>query len=114
MYPRLTPGGHESVFEAIGRWAGSAPEHLLRVLLWSGALGAIGVMAIDSVQWYAGLALISLAGLGAWGLLDHRLGRHFSFRLRALESLVSTLTIVAALAAILVALFIFLGPAPHF
>jgi hypothetical protein len=113
MYARLNLS-HESVYEAVARWAGHAPTRLLRVLLWSGAMGAVGVMAIDPVQWYIGLGLVALSGLGGWGLLEHRLVQRPSATIHLLESIVAAITVMAALTAILVALFVFMGPAPHF
>jgi hypothetical protein len=114
MYARLNSEPHEPVYIALGRWASQAPTHLLRVLLWSGLLGAAGVMVIDMVQWYLGLGMLSFAALGGWGLLEHRLAQRPSAPLERLEVVIATLAMVAALTAVLVALFVFIGPAPHF
>jgi hypothetical protein len=114
MYARLNPAAPESLYDAIVRWAGAASPHLLRVLAWSGWLGAIGVMAIDAAQWPVGVGMIAIGALGAWGLLEHRLSGRQGRGIETLERVVATLALVAALIAILVGLFVFLGPAPHF
>jgi hypothetical protein len=113
MFALMNPV-HESLYDAIGRWAASAPTHLLRVLVWSGLLGAGGVMAIDSYQWPVALGLVALASVGEWGLLEHRLARRYSRPIHAVESVVAVFALVAALVTMFVALFAFLGPAPHF
>jgi len=114
MYARLSPASHESAYDAIARWTASAPNHLLRVLLWSGALGAAGVIAVDAAQWYVGVGMAALAALGAWGLVEHRLAARYSRGLQALEWIVAAIAVVAALVAVVVGLFVFMGPAPHF
>ena len=114
MYARLSPNSPESAYDAIVRWTASAPNHLLRVLLWSGSLGAGGVIAIDAAQWYVGAGMAAMAALGAWGLVEHRLAAGQHRGLQVLERMVAVLALVAALVAVVVGLFLFLGPAPHF
>ena len=114
MYAQLNPLLHESVYDAIGRWASAASTHLLRVLLWSGFGGAVGVMLIDATRWYIGMAMLAMAALGGWGLLEHRLLGNPSRVVQAFEWIVATLMVVTALVALIVGLFVFLGPAPHF
>ena len=55
-----------------------------------------------------------MAAGGEWGLLDRRLDRNYSRPLLAAEVAVGALALLAALVTIFVALFVFLGPAPHF
>lgn len=114
MYARLNPVPHESLFDAIVRWTGSAPAHRLRVLLWAGSLGAVSVVTIDPAQWPVSVGMIAMAALGAWGLLEHRRSESSSRGFRAAEGVIAAVAIVAALVAIFVGLFVFLGPAPHF
>ena len=114
MYARFSPVGHDSLYDAITRWTADAPAHLLRVLLWSGSLGALGAMLIDRGQWPVALGLLTLAAVGEWGLLEHRLVRAYSRPLEIAEIVVATIALVAGLVTLLVGLFIFLGPAPHF
>lgn len=114
MYAQLNPALHESLYDAIGRWTASAPTHLLHVLLWSGLAGALGVMVIDPVQWYLGVGMVAMAALGSWGLLEHRRAGDGSREVQTLEWVAATVTVVAALVAIIVGLFVFMGPAPHF
>jgi hypothetical protein len=114
MYARLSPISHESLYDAIGRWTAAAPTHLLRVLLWAGSLGAVGTMFIDPAQWPIALGMATLAAVGAWGLLEHRLLRGYSRPLEIAEILVAAIALGAALVTIFVGLFLFLGPAPHF
>jgi hypothetical protein len=114
MYARLNPVPPESLVDAIQRWMISAPTRLLRVLCWSGLLGALGVMTIDQAQWPFALGMIAMAAGGEWGLLEHRLTRSYSRPLLAAELIVATVALVATLVTIFIALFLFLGPAPHF
>ena len=115
MYARLNPGVPESLFDAIERWIGSAPTRILRVLCWSGLLGALGVMMIDEAQWPVAVGMIAMAATGEWGLLEHRRLEHqYSRTLAAAELAIATVALGAALVAIFIALFVFLGPAPHF
>ena len=114
MYARLNPVIHESLYDAIGRWTASAPAHLLRVILWSGLVGVLGVTIIDPGQWYISMGMASQAALGAWGLLQRRRAAESSPALEVLEGVVAAIALVAALVALLVGLFVFLGPAPHF
>ena len=114
MYARLSPIIHETLYHAITRWAAAAPAHLLRVLLWSGSLGAIGAMIIDPAQWPVALGMMTLAAVGKWGLLEHRLLKSYSRPLEIAEVIVAAVALIAGLVTIFVALFIFMGPAPHF
>lgn len=114
MYARLNPLPHESVFAAVARWAAGAPVHLLQVLGWSGLVGSAGVFLIDPGRWYLGVGLMSVATLGWWGLIEHRLDQRRTAGLRLLVLTVATLAVLFAFTAILVSLFVFLGPAPHF
>ena len=114
MYARLNPAIHESFYDAIGRWTASAPAHLLRVIFWSGLLGALGVVIVDPGQWYISMGMGAQAALGARGLLQHRRSAESSPALQVLEGVVAAIALVAALVALLVGLFVFLGPAPHF
>ena len=114
MYARLDPVPPESLFDAIQRWLMAAPTRLLRVLCCAGLLGALGVMTIDQAQWPLALGMIAMAAGGEWGLLEHRLARSYSRQLIAAEVIVATVTLVATLVTIFLALFLFLGPAPHF
>ena len=114
MYARLNPISHESLYDAITRWTATTPTHFLRVLLWSGSLGAVGAMLIDRAQWPVALGLITLAAVGEWGLLEHRLLHGYSRRLEIAEVVVAAVALIAGLVTIFVGLFTFLGPAPHF
>lgn len=114
MYARLHPISHESLYDAITRWSATAPSHLLRVLLWSGLLGAAGAIVIDRAQWPISLGMVTLAALGEWGLLEHRLLKGYSRPLEIAEVVVAAVALIAGLVTLLVALFVFLGPAPHF
>lgn len=114
MYARLNPTLHESLYDAIARWAAAAPRHLLSVLLWSGSLGALGAILIDRAQWPVALGMITVAAVGEWGLLEHRLHQSYSRPLALAEVVVAAVALVAGLVTIFVGLFIFLGPAPHF
>ncbi|HKP48662.1 MAG TPA: hypothetical protein VJU17_01520, partial [Gemmatimonadales bacterium] len=105
---------HESLYDAITRWTADAPAHFLRVLLWSGSLGAFGAMLIDRAQWPVALGLLTLAAVGEWGLLEHRLVKAYSRPLEIAEIVVAAIALVAGLVTLLVGMFIFLGPAPHF
>lgn len=113
MYARLNPAPHESLYDAIVRWTGDAPLHLLRVLLWTGALGALGVIIIDATRWPAGAGMVSMAALGGWGLLEHRRSGGPTRGLQTLERVVAAIALGAALVALLVGLFLLLGPAPQ-
>jgi len=114
MYARLNQVAPESLFDAIERWMTTAPAHLLHLLRWSGLLGALGVMTIDSYQWPVALGLVAVAAAGEWGLLLHRLLRGYSRSLQAAELFMAALALIAATITIFVGLFAFLGPAPHF
>lgn len=114
MYARLDQVAPESLFDAIVRWMATAPAHLLQVFRWSGLLGALGVMTIDSYQWPVALGMLALAASGEWGLLEHRLAREYSRSLQAAELVVAAIALIAATVTIFVGLFAFLGPAPHF
>jgi hypothetical protein len=114
MYARLAPISPESLYDAITRWTAAAPTHLLRVLLWSGSLGAVGAVLIDPAQWAVALGMVTLAAVGEWGLLEHRLGQGYSRSLEIAEVAVAAVALIAGLVTIFVGLFTFLGPAPHF
>jgi hypothetical protein len=104
----------ESAYAGITRWASHAPGHLLRVLAWSGCLGAIGVFLIDPTQWFFAVGMVAVAALGAWGLADHRLAVRRSRSLMVVELVLAVVGGLAALTAVFVAIFWLLGPAPHF
>jgi len=114
MYARSSPITHESLYEAITRWTAAAPTHLHRVLIWSGSLGAFGAMLIDRTQWAVALGMATLAAVGEWGLLEHRLLKGYSRPLEIAETIVAAVALIAGLVTLLVGLFVFLGPAPHF
>ena len=114
MYARLSPITHESLYDAITRWTAAAPIHFLHVLLWSGSLGAVGAILIDPAQWPVALGLGTLAAVGEWGLLEHRLSDGYSRTLEIVEVVVAAIALIAGLVTLFVGLFIFLGPAPHF
>ena len=114
MYAQLNPMPQESLYHALERWAAAASTHFLRVLLWSGLLGAFGVMLLDVARWPVALGMLALAAGGGWGILEHRLAQGYSRPLRVAELVVAALAVVAAMVTIFVALFVFMGPAPHF
>jgi hypothetical protein len=114
MYARLSPITHESLYDAITRWTAAAPIHLLRVLIWSGSLGALGAMLIDRTQWAVALGMVTVAAVGEWGLLEHRLSRGYSRPLEIAEIIVAASALIAGLVTVFIGLFTFLGPAPHF
>ena len=113
MYARLSPA-QESLYDAITRWTAAAPTRLLRVLLWSGSLGALGALLLDRAEWPVALGMVTVAAVGEWGLLEHRLHTGYSRPLELAEMMVAAVALVAGLVTLLVGLFIFLGPAPHF
>jgi hypothetical protein len=104
----------ESVSTALARWASQAPTHLLRVLAWAGAFGAIGVFLIDATRWPFAVAMVALASLGGWGLAEHRSAIRHSRTIGAIEWVLAAIGGVTALTAIFLAIFWMLGPAPHF
>ena len=114
MYARLSPITHESLYDAITRWTAAAPVHLLRVLLWSGSFGALGALLIDRAQWPVAMGMVTLAAVGEWGLLEHRLLRGYSRPLEIVEVVVAAFALITGLVTIFIGLFTFLGPAPHF
>ena len=112
MYAKLESPLHESIFDAITRWASLAPGHLLAFLLWTGTHGAIGVILIDARRWPAAAPMIAAAALGGWGLLERRASAGRILRIVALEWVLVLLGTAAVLITAFVVLFWLMGPAP--
>ena len=114
MYARLQDLHHESLYPALRRWLAGSRMGLLKVMLGTGLPGAFAVVTLDPDQWPVALGMLTLGGLGGWGILEHRLERKYNSVAQLLTGVVGALVLAAALAATFVALTIFMGPAPHF
>jgi hypothetical protein len=115
MYAQLQSApDRESVYQALTRWAAQAPVHLLRVIALSSTIGGIAVMLIDPTRWPVALGMVALASLGGWGLVEHRRGDHSSPWIDSLESMLAVIGGLTFLIAVMVAIFLLMGPAPHF
>ena len=113
MYAHIDRLHHESLDQAIARWAGHAAPHLLTVILTSGGLGALGLFLIDPARWPVALGMIAFASLGGWGLAEHRLMVRHTCRMAVIEWAMALVGALAALVALFTAFFWLMGPAPH-
>jgi len=109
--PHHAPVG-ESLHTGITSWAAHAPRRLLAVITLVGAVSAPIVLRIATAGWPAAGFLVSLASIGAWGLLEQRGPIPHARWLVAAQWLLMTIGALATVVSGLGLFFWMLGPAP--
>ncbi|MEO8294487.1 MAG: hypothetical protein ABI613_03150 [Gemmatimonadota bacterium] len=101
---------HESPYAALQRWTGTAPERLLRVMLFACAAGVAGIILLQNDHFILASPMVTLGSVGGWGLLGREPRPSTGTRaLGFILCLIGTLSLVIGGFALLMRV---MGPAP--